>query len=757
MSRRITSHRLTSQQGTAYDDLLLERAAPVLVTIVLVVTAAQDAIVLAGGIIAAPTAANLTLAISVVAVWLIALAIPEQRLRWTIQVLAMVAVVIAPLVTAMETDAWATTTALAIAIAFAAPLALSLPMITAIAGLQWAWAVAPPTGVVLPPGPLGALSLPLVTLLGVGGLALTRQGLWQSMLRADADLSMQQERLAAERYRTQAESARAAVARRIHETALNTLAAVSMGSVDPQALRHAARRDLAAADGSAHQDMPRSLCEAIDTACSSIPVGDLTITQAVAGDATLDESAAQALRDALVEALRNVQRHSGGSRAHIDATARDDVIRVSVSDEGAGFAASAPERFGISEALRSSMARMGGTASVESARGSGTTVTLTMPTSPQAREWQPRAAVRLLDDSLLARMGLTGFAVFAGVAAPALAGDFGSRSMLILLLAFVASIVSLAMLWNTRARVGLAIASLAILVVAYTALVWTSTAGTAFTCAVSTDVVWMGVTAGGGGTLLAVLAFRRTAATAIAVVVAIAAPALALLALPAACREPQYAIRNAVYILGALVLVTWINRSFERQRNATALAWGALLDEGARAHAAAAEAAAWRRLDGEPRDLLELLAEGADPTLNDDTRARASRCASLLRNRLRSRYPEPLQGLLDALQGSVAAPVDVDVFDVADRDGTPLPSSVIDRVVESLTDGGRRAPRSLRVALFRDEGEETITIGVEGTAISPTVGTISGVEFEAATIGNARSLLTITRRLAAGPPDAQSH
>lgn len=742
----------STRQVTSYNGLLLERAIPLLVTIVLVVTAAQDVYVLVQGLAEAPTTANVVFTIGVAAVWLTALASPDLRLRWSIQILAMTAVVFAPLITGMTVDVWASTTALAIAIAFAAPLRLSLPLIVAVAGLQGMWAMSPPGSAVLLTGPIGVISLPLVTLLGVGGLALTRQGLWASVGRADAELVIQHDLVVAERYRTRAELARAAVARRIHETALNTIAAISMGPVDPQAVRRAARRDLAAADGNADHDALHSLRDVLEAACKSARTTGLTITLEIHDDAALDDRAARVLRDAIVEALRNVRRHSGGADAHVEGVDQGREVRVRVSDDGAGISATSPERFGISEGMRASMASIGGWCDIDSSPGRGTLVTLTVPTSLDDASLQPKAARRLLDDSALARVGLTGFAIFAGIASPALARGFGSMSVFVLLLGYVAAILALAALWGTRARIPLAIASLGFLVALYGAVVWIGTSGGGLTCAVSSDVTWMGVTAGGGGTLLAVLAYRTIASMALAVTVAITAPALALLVLPAACRDPQFALRNAMYILGALAVVTWIDRSFERQRMTTALAWDARLDEGARAHAAAAEAAAWRRLDGEPRAFLVSLVESPDDALTSETRARASRCASLLRNRLLSRYPEPLQGLLDDLQEEITAPIDVDVFDLDQASDVSLPPNVTQLVVDLLTRGATVAPQSLSVALVNDDGQETLVISVEGQEVDPVLVSENGVDLEAVVVGTMRSLITVTLHRAAVPP-----
>ena len=86
----------------------------------------------------------------------------------------------------------------------------------------------------------------------------------------------------------------------------------------------------------------------------------------------------RAVEGAVGEALENVRRHAGTDRAHLRLTGGPDRLVVTVSDRGAGFVLSAvpQSRHGLLLSIRERMARVGGSADVRSAPGSGTVVEL---------------------------------------------------------------------------------------------------------------------------------------------------------------------------------------------------------------------------------------------------------------------------------------------------------------------------------------------------------------------------------------------
>jgi Histidine kinase-, DNA gyrase B-, and HSP90-like ATPase len=87
---------------------------------------------------------------------------------------------------------------------------------------------------------------------------------------------------------------------------------------------------------------------------------------------------ADAFTGAAAEALENVVRYAGTRRATAILTEADDVVRVTVTDQGRGFDPDRPPGpgFGLREDLAGRMAAAGGNATVHSAPGEGTVVQL---------------------------------------------------------------------------------------------------------------------------------------------------------------------------------------------------------------------------------------------------------------------------------------------------------------------------------------------------------------------------------------------
>ncbi|GGP78604.1 ATP-binding protein [Streptosporangium pseudovulgare] len=79
----------------------------------------------------------------------------------------------------------------------------------------------------------------------------------------------------------------------------------------------------------------------------------------------------------LEEALANVERHSRARVVSVAVTLGRGGLRMTVSDDGAGFAGQAAGR-GV-DAMRGRFEALGGTLSVHGVKGEGTTVTGTLP------------------------------------------------------------------------------------------------------------------------------------------------------------------------------------------------------------------------------------------------------------------------------------------------------------------------------------------------------------------------------------------
>ena len=125
------------------------------------------------------------------------------------------------------------------------------------------------------------------------------------------------------------------------------------------------------------------------------------------------------------EAIANIRRHSGATQVTATLKYGQDSVRVSIADNGVGFDPNAPANghghghFGLTGAHQRAE-RAGGTFSVESAPGQGTTVTVELPVAGLRTVERPTASnghgpvpgvpirVLLVDDHAVVRQGLRG-------------------------------------------------------------------------------------------------------------------------------------------------------------------------------------------------------------------------------------------------------------------------------------------------------------------------------------------------------------
>jgi signal transduction histidine kinase len=87
---------------------------------------------------------------------------------------------------------------------------------------------------------------------------------------------------------------------------------------------------------------------------------------------------ADAFAGAVAEALENVLRYAGTQRALVRLADQQDMVRVTVADQGRGFEPGQVDalRFGLREDLAGRMAAAGGSSAVRSRPGAGTEVHL---------------------------------------------------------------------------------------------------------------------------------------------------------------------------------------------------------------------------------------------------------------------------------------------------------------------------------------------------------------------------------------------
>jgi signal transduction histidine kinase len=111
----------------------------------------------------------------------------------------------------------------------------------------------------------------------------------------------------------------------------------------------------------------------------------------------LAPDAQEALLRVAQESLANVRKHARARRVRVTLSYLGDVTLLDVRDDGAGFDPAAPARngpggFGLA-GMRERVAAHGGTLTIESAPGQGTTVVAALPrAAADAGEGLPRAA-----------------------------------------------------------------------------------------------------------------------------------------------------------------------------------------------------------------------------------------------------------------------------------------------------------------------------------------------------------------------------
>jgi signal transduction histidine kinase len=181
---------------------------------------------------------------------------------------------------------------------------------------------------------------------------------------------------------------RADIAARIHDSVLQTLALIQRRADDPQKVVWLARmqeRELRSwlfegrAPNEAGEDVTvsagvRRIQQDVE-ARYGVPVEAVTV-----GDCELDENLS-ALLAAAREATVNAAKWSGAGVISLFAEVEPEEVSVVVRDRGKGFDPdSVPEdRRGLAESVHGRMTRRGGAATVTSAPGEGTKVSLKMP------------------------------------------------------------------------------------------------------------------------------------------------------------------------------------------------------------------------------------------------------------------------------------------------------------------------------------------------------------------------------------------
>jgi signal transduction histidine kinase len=190
--------------------------------------------------------------------------------------------------------------------------------------------------------------------------------------------------LAAERTERIRLAERAAMAARIHDSVLQTLALVQRDADDAPRVRALARRqerELRRWLYGRGYDGATTVADALADAVAEVEGAHLTqIELATSGDAPLDGALGELVLAAR-EAMVNAAKHAQSDEISVYAEVEDAAVAIYVRDRGIGFdqAAVAADRRGIAESIEGPQRAAGGSATITSSPGNGTEVELTMP------------------------------------------------------------------------------------------------------------------------------------------------------------------------------------------------------------------------------------------------------------------------------------------------------------------------------------------------------------------------------------------
>jgi signal transduction histidine kinase len=189
---------------------------------------------------------------------------------------------------------------------------------------------------------------------------------------------------------------RAEMAARVHDSVLQTLAMIQRRADQPQQVVQLARaqeRELRAwlFDGRAPGSMDgqaATLADGIRVIQQEVEAAHgITVEAVTVGDCDLG-GGLSALLAAAREATVNAAKWSGADVVSLFAEVEPGEVSLYVRDRGRGFdpAAVPADRKGVAESIKARMARRGGSATVRSAPGEGTEVSLTMPRAAADRQ-----------------------------------------------------------------------------------------------------------------------------------------------------------------------------------------------------------------------------------------------------------------------------------------------------------------------------------------------------------------------------------
>jgi signal transduction histidine kinase len=246
---------------------------------------------------------------------------------------------------------------------------LTIAGLLLVGGVAWLFSVHGSIALLRPLGAIALVIAAIVLLLGPWWLRIARELVLERQARVRAE-------------------ERADIAARVHDSVLQTLALIQRRADDPAKVIQLARlqeRELRSwlFEGRAPNEIDadltfaagvRQIQQDVETRYG-VPVEAVTV-----GDSELDDNLS-ALLAAAREATVNAAKWSGADVISLFAEVEPAEVSLVVRDRGQGFDPEAvpADRKGLAESIRGRMTRRGGTATVSTAPGEGTKVTLKMP------------------------------------------------------------------------------------------------------------------------------------------------------------------------------------------------------------------------------------------------------------------------------------------------------------------------------------------------------------------------------------------
>lgn len=196
------------------------------------------------------------------------------------------------------------------------------------------------------------------------------------------------------RIRQAQEASDSNIRRLLHDELLGTIRAVTDADGDPVPVVTRACHEAIAAVASARQSIAESTLAEVVAWCVDRSRLRIDYSAAdLARDAVLTPSQAEAVRRALAESLRNVERHAGVADATIRSSADEDWFMLEVTDAGLGVRGDSTRAWGVAHSIQAPIDAIGGRAEFLNGHHGGTRVVMRWPV-PRPADVTSRARLR---------------------------------------------------------------------------------------------------------------------------------------------------------------------------------------------------------------------------------------------------------------------------------------------------------------------------------------------------------------------------